>query len=190
VAKHLREADMEANLDATIALLERTPTALNAMLRGLPDAWTHSNEGGETWSVFDVVGHLIHADLADWLPRARWILEFGESKPFPPFDRSGHREITQGKSLPKLLDELAEVRAQKLNELRALDLQLEDFARCGKHPALGSATLSQLLATWAAHDLNHMHQISRIMAIQYREAVGPWQKYLGVMHCNGHGAAA
>jgi hypothetical protein len=181
---------MEANLDATIALLERTPTALNAMLRGLPDEWTHSNEGGETWSVFDVVGHLIHADLADWVRRARWILEFGNSKPFPPFDRSGHFEITQGKSLAQLLDELAEVRAQKLNELRALDLQPEDFARCGQHPALGPANLSQLLATWAAHDLNHIHQISRIMAIQYREATGPWQKYLGVMHCNGHSAAA
>ena len=112
---------MEANLDATIALLERTPIALNAMLRGLPDAWTHSNEGGETWSAFDVVGHLIHADLADWIPRARWILEFGESKPFPPFDRGGHREITHGKSLAQLLDEFAEVRAEKLNELRALE---------------------------------------------------------------------
>jgi hypothetical protein len=181
---------MEANLDATIALLERTPTALNTMLRGLPNVWTHSNEGGETWSVFNVVGHLIHADLADWIPRARWILEFGESEPFPPFDRGGHAKITQGKSLPQLLDEFATVRADMLNELRTLDLQPEDFARCGKHPALGSATLSQLLATWAAHDLNHMHQISRIMAIQYREAVGPWQKYLGVMLCTGHGAAA
>jgi len=181
---------MEANLDATIALLERTPTALNAMLRGLPDAWTHSNEGGETWSAFDVVGHLIHADLADWIPRTHWILEFGESKPFPPFDRGGHLEITQGKSLAQLLDEFAEVRAEKLNELRALNLKAEDFAHCGQHPALGSATLVQLLATWAAHDLNHVHQISRIMAFQYREAVGPWHKYLGVMHCSGHSAPA
>ena len=181
---------MEANLDATIALLERTPTALNAMLRGLPHEWTHSNEGGETWSAFDVVGHLIDADLDDWIPRARWILDHGDAKPFPPFDRGGHREITQGKSLAQLLDEFAAVRADKLNELRALDLQPEDFARGGQHPALGSATLSQLLATWAAHDLNHIHQISRIMAFQYREAVGPWQKYLGVMHCNGHGASA
>lgn len=181
---------MEANLDATIALLERTPTALISMLRGLPDAWTHGNEGGETWSAFDVVGHLIHADLADWIPRARWILEFGESTPFPPFDRGGHRQITQGKSLVQLLDEFAEVRAEKLNELRALDLQPDDYARSGQHPALGSATLSQLLATWAAHDLNHIHQISRIMAFQYREAVGPWHKYLGVMHCNGHSAPA
>jgi len=181
---------MEAHLDVTIALLERTPTALNAMLRGLPDSLTRSNEGGETWSPFDVVGHLIHADLADWMPRARWILEFGESEPFPPFDRNGHKQMTQGKSLAQLLDEFTEVRAEKLNDLRSLNLQLEDFARCGRHPALGSATLAQLIATWAAHDLNHVHQISRIIAFQYREAVGPWQKYLGVMHCNGHGASA
>ena len=181
---------MEAKLDASIALLERTPKALDAMLRDLPDAWTHSNEGGETWSVFDVVGHLIHADLDDWVPRARWILDFGESKPFPPFDRGGHRQFTRGKSLAELLDEFAQVRSEKLNELRALNLQTADLARRGQHPALGSATLSQLLATWAAHDLNHLHQISRIMATQYREAVGPWHKYLGIMHCNGHGASA
>jgi hypothetical protein len=160
------------------------------MLRGLPDALIHSNEGGETWSALDVVGHLIHADLTDWIPRAQWILEFGESKPFPPFDRAGHREITQGKSLVQLLDEFANVRAGNLVDLRSMSLQPEDFARRGQHPALGSATLSQLLATWAAHDLNHLHQIARIMAHQYRDAVGPWQKYLGVMHCSGHSAPA
>jgi hypothetical protein len=181
---------MKANLDTTMALLERTPKALDAMLRDLPDAWTHSNEGGETWSVFDVVGHLIYADHDDWVPRARWILEFGESKPFPPFDRGGHRQITRGKSLAELLDEFAQVRSEKLNELRAMNLQTSDLARHGQHSALGSATLSQLLATWAAHDLNHLHQISRIMANQYREATGPWHKYLGVMHCDGHSASA
>ena len=181
---------MEVNLVATITLLERTPKTLDTMLRGLPDVWTNGNEGGETWSVFDVVGHLIHADLSDWIPRTRWILEAGESKPFPPFDRAGHQQITQGKSLPQLLDEFAEVRVEKLNELRSLNLRPEDLVRCGRHPALGSATLSQLLATWAAHDLNHLHQISRIMAHQYVEAVGPWHKYLGVMHCDGHSALA
>jgi hypothetical protein len=181
---------MEANLDTSIALLERTPTALNTLLRGLPDAWVRSNEGGETWSAFDVVGHLIHADLTDWIPRARSILEFGESKPFPPFERGDHRQITQGKSLAQLLDEFAEVRAEQLNELRALELQPADLTRSGQHPALGSASLQQLLATWVAHDLNHIHQISRVMAFQYREEVGPWHKYLGVMHCNGHSAPA
>jgi hypothetical protein len=181
---------MDAKLDTTIALLERTPKALDAMLRDLPDTWTHCNEGGETWSVFDVVGHLIHADLDDWVPRARWILEFGESRPFPPFDRGGHRQITRGKSLNELLDEFARIRSEKLSELRGLNLQAADLERRGQHPALGSVTLSQLVATWAAHDLNHLHQISRIMANQYRDGVGPWHKYLGVMHCNGHSASA
>jgi hypothetical protein len=181
---------MEANLDNTIALLENMPQALDALLRTLPEAWTHSNEGGNTWTVFDVVGHLIHADLTDWMPRARWILEYGESKPFPPFDREGHRQITQGKTLAQLLDEFEKTRSEMLHELRALNLRPEDFDRRGQHPALGSATLGQLLSTWAAHDLNHLHQISRIMAHQYREAVGPWQQFLGVMHCNGHSAPA
>ena len=117
---------MNANLDTAIAMLERTPKALNAMLRDLPDAWTHCNEGGETWSVFDVVGHLIHADLDDWVPRARWILEFGESKPFPPFDRGGHRQITLGKSLAQLLDEFAQGTFREA-ERAAWD----EFADCG-----------------------------------------------------------
>jgi hypothetical protein len=181
---------LEFELSTTIALLERTPQALDALLRGLPEAWTHRNEGGATWTVLDVIGHLIHADLTDWMTRVNWILEFGEAEPFPPFDREGHKQNVQSKSLPQLLDEFATVRAEKLAELRTLNLQPADFVRRGQHPALGSATLSQLLATWAAHDLNHLHQISRIMAYQYREAAGPWQKYLGVMHCNGHGAAA
>lgn len=181
---------MEANLETTIALLERTPKSLDALLRGLPDALTHANEGGETWNVLDVVGHLIHADLIDWMTRAQWMMEFGESRQFPPFDREGHRQNIAGKTLPHLLDEFSQVRAEKLNELCALGLKPEDFDRLGWHPGLGTVTLAQLLATWAAHDLNHLHQISRIMACQYREATGPWQKYLGVMHCNGHGAAA
>lgn len=185
-----RRPELKAVPDTTIALLERTPKALDALLRNLPDALTLSNEGGRTWTVYDVVGHLIHADQTDWMLRARWIMEFGDSKPFPPFDREGHRHFTQGKSLHQLLDEFSSVRCQKLSELRAMNLQPEDFERRGQHPALGSATLGQLLATWAAHDLNHLHQISRIMAHQVREATGPWQKYLGVMHCNGHGAPA
>ncbi len=181
---------MEVNIDTTIALLDRTPKALNALLRDLPDTLTHANESGETWSVLDVVGHLIHADLTDWMTRAQWLMEFGESKQFPAFDREGHRQNIAGKALPQLLDEFSQVRSDKLNELHALELKPEDFGRRGWHPGLGTVTLGQLLATWAAHDLNHLHQISRIMAYQYREATGPWRKYLGVMHCNGHGAAA
>jgi hypothetical protein len=182
----LHRVVMAHNLHDTVALLERTPTALNAMLRGLPEAWTQHNEGEGTFTVLDVVGHLIHADRADWMPRARMILEFGESKPFDPFDRWGHVEICRGKSLPQLLDEFAQVRAGCLEELRALNLQPKQLELRGHHPALGPVTLSNLLATWAAHDLTHLHQASRIMAHQYRDEVGPFAAFLGVLKCNGH----
>ena len=173
-------------LQDTVALLTRTPSTLNTLLRDLPDAWTLSNEGENTWSAFDVVGHLIHADHSDWIPRAKVILQYGETRAFDPFDREGHKQLVQGKSLPQLLDEFAALRLTKLDELRALNLQPEDLDRRGKHPALGKVTLAELLATWAAHDLTHLHQISRIMAHQYREAVGPFANYLGVMKCQGH----
>jgi len=179
---------MQASLDKTIAVLESTPDALNGMLRNLPVEWTHSNEGGKSWSVFDVVGHLIHCDLGIWMFRSRWILENGESQPFPVFDREGHRQLTEGKSLSQLLDEFALIRAKKLNELRAMNLKPEDFNRVGKHPVLGAITIGHVISTWPVHDLNHLHHISRIMASQYREAVGPMEKFLGVMHCEGHGA--
>jgi len=177
---------MEHNLEHTIALLTCTPAALNALLRDLPEAWTLRNEGEKTWSVFDVVGHLIYAERMNWIPRARMLLQFGESRAFEPFDRTGYVRESQGKSLGQLLDEFARVRSESLGELRALNLQPEDLARRGRHPAVGVVTLSELLATWAAHDLTHLHQISRIMAHQYREAVGPWSKFLGVLQCAGH----
>ena len=179
---------MEHKLSHSIVLLTRTPATLNALLRDLPEPWTAANEGENTWSVFDVVGHLIHGERTDWMPRAKRILEFGESKPFDPFDRFAQNRESQGKSLPQLLDEFATLRTQNLMELRSLNLQSQDFQRRGRHPSLGTVTLSELLATWAAHDLTHLHQISRIMAYQYREAVGPWHKFLGVMHCTGHSA--
>ena len=179
---------MQHNLQETISLLSRTPAALNALLRDLPEAWTLRNEGEKTWSAFDIVGHLIHGECTDWMPRAKMILQFGESKAFEPFDRWAQERESQGKSLAQLLDEFARLRSENLNELRALNLQIEDLARHGRHPALGVVTLSQLLATWAAHDLTHLHQISRVMAHQYREAVGPWSAYLGVLHCASHSA--
>jgi hypothetical protein len=179
---------MEKTLSNTIALLSRTPAVLNALLRDLPDEWTYRNEGENTFSPFDVVGHLIHAERTDWMPRAKVVLQHGESAAFEPFDRWGHLEECESKSLPELLDEFAEVRAQNLSELRGLNLRREDLARCGRHPALGTVTLSELLATWAAHDLDHLHQISRTMAHQHREAVGPWRVYLGVLQCQAHGA--
>jgi len=177
---------MEHNLEHTIALLTRTPAALNALLRDLPEPWTFRNEGEKTWNVFDVVGHLIHGERTDWIPRAKMVLQFGETKPLEPFDRLGHERESQDKSLGQLLDEFARARSESLNELCALNLRPEDLARRGRHPALGVVTLSELLATWAAHDLTHLHQISRIMAHQYRQAVGPWSAYLGVLQCAGH----
>jgi len=176
----------EFKLDDTIALLSNTPPALNALLRNLPEAWIHQREGGDSWTAFEVVGHLIHGERTDWMPRARMILQHGDSRPFDVFDRGGHKQDIQGKSIGQLLDEFAHVRSENLTALRSLNLQSGDFTRRGMHPALGGVTLSQLLATWAAHDLTHIHQISRIMAYQYRETVGPWSAYLGVMRCNGH----
>lgn len=177
---------MEQDLRHTVALLTRTPAALDALLRDLPDAWTSHNEGADSWSAYDVVGHLIHGERTDWMPRAKRILEFGESRAFDPFNREAQFHDSAGPSLIQRLDEFARLRAGNLNELRSLNLCGEDFARCGRHPALGIVTLSQLLATWAAHDLSHLHQISRILAHQYREAVGPWSAYLGVLQCDGH----
>src|SRR5438552_9203867 len=181
---------MEFDLQQTIALLSCTPSALNALLRDLPQAWTHANEGGKTWNPFDIVGHLIHGERTDWMPRARMILQFGESKAFEPFDRLAQERESQGKSLARLLDEFALLRGESLDQLRDLNLRPEDLARRGRHPALGVVTLSQLLAAWVVHDLTHLHQISRVMAHQYRNAVGPWSKYLGVLECAGHSSPA
>jgi hypothetical protein len=178
---------MKHDLEHTVALLARIPAALNALLRDLPEEWTLHHEGENTWSVFDIVGHLIHAERTDWMPRTRVILQSGETQPFPPFDRLGHVRESQGKSLGQLLDEFARARSENLEQLHALHLRPEDMERRGRHPTLGTVTLSELLATWAAHDLTHLHQISRVMAHQYRETVGPWSAYLGVLHCNGHG---
>jgi hypothetical protein len=177
---------MEHNTQDTIALLARTPAALDALLRGLPETWTHRNEGENTWSPFDIVGHLIDGEHTDWIPRVKIILQFGESKSFERFDREGFRRITQNKSLGQLLDEFARHRSENLDQLRALNLQPQDLERRGQHPTLGVVTLSELLATWASHDLTHLHQISRVMAHQYRDSVGPWIKFMGVFNCNGH----
>jgi hypothetical protein len=177
---------MKHNLQSTVALLTRTPATLDALLRELPEEWTHRSEGESTWSARDIVGHLIHGERTDWMPRAKTILQFGETRPFAPFDREGFARESHNKSLPQMLEEFAHLRSENMDQLRALKLQPEDLERRGQHPALGSVTLSQLLATWAAHDLTHLHQISRVMAHQYREAVGPWSRFLGVLDCKGH----
>jgi len=181
---------MGHELENAIALLERTPAALNALLRGLPEAWTEANEGGNTWSVSTVVAHLVQCEHEDWMLRARHILASGEAQPFAPFDREGHVRYKGGKTLPQLLDEFTRARAEGLDALRALKLTAQDLERRGRHPSFGAVTLSELLVAWAAHDLTHLHQISRIMAHQVREAAGPWVRFMGVMHCAGHSEAA
>ena len=180
---------MEHNLQETIALLSRTPTALETLLLGLSDTWISRNEGNGTWNAFGVIGHLVHGERADWIPRAKRILQHGQTIAFDPFDRLAQERESLGKSLQDLLEEFARLRAGNLAELDRMKLSPEDLERKGRHLSLGVVTLSQLLATWAAHDLTHLHQISRIMAHQYREAVGHWSAYLGVMHCEGHSAS-
>jgi|SRR5882672_225068 len=178
----------EFNLAESIAVLTRTPASLNTLLRGLPDTWVRGNEGKDTWSAFDIVGHLIVGERTDWMPRARIILEHGEARPFDPYDRFAQSREGGDRSLELLLDDFARLRAENLAALQSLTLQPEDLERRGRHPRLGVVTLSELLATWAVHDLTHLHQLSRVMAHQYRDAVGPWSAYLGVLHCEGHSA--
>lgn len=178
----------EFNLAEAVAILSRTPATLDAMLRGLPGTWVRCNEGKDSWNAFDIVGHLIVGERTDWMPRLRIILENGEARPFEPFDRFAQLRETQGKSLEQLLDDFARLRGENLAALQGLNLQAADFTRRGKHPALGTVTLAELLATWTVHDFTHMHQLSRVMAYQYRDAVGPWRAYLGVLQCAGHSA--
>jgi hypothetical protein len=157
-------------------------------LRGLPDIWVRGDEGHDTWSAFDIVGHLIVGERTDWMPRVRILLDHGEARPFDAFDRFAQSRENKAQSLEQLLDDFARLRRENLAALLALNLQSEHLTRRGRHPRLGVVTLSQLLATWAVHDLTHVHQLSRVMAHQYRDAVGPWSAYLGVLHCDGHSA--
>lgn len=181
---------MAHKLDNSLALLARTPAALDALLRGLPDAWTLRTEGEGTWTARDVVAHLAELERTDWMPRVRRLLEFGEARPFDPVDRQAFRRNARGKSLERLLGEFRRLRRKNLAAVRALRLERADLRRRGRHPSLGVVTLSELTAAWAGHDLTHLHQIARILAHQYREAVGPWDRYLGVLQCTGHSAAA
>lgn len=170
---------MQFSLNESITVLERTPTVMRALLEGLSDNWTMQNEGPETWSPFDVIGHLIHGEKTDWIPRTKIIL-YEEDKHFVPFDRFAQfREST--KSLKNLLDEFNELRTDNLEELRAMNLTGVDLLKTGIHPEFGEVTLKELLAAWVTHDLGHIVQVSRVMAKQYKEEVGPWPKYLKVL---------
>jgi hypothetical protein len=168
-------------LEECTALLARTPGVLNSLLRDLPDAWTSATEGEGTWSPYVVMGHLIHGERTDWIPRLSIILEHGRSHPFEPFDREAQFRDSAGRTLNELLDEFAALRSENLSRIEALHLSSDLLLLEGMHPALGAVTARQLLATWAAHDLAHILQISRVMARRYRHEVGPWAQYLSVM---------
>ncbi len=167
-------------LAEAVTLLGNTPGTLDALLRPLPEPWLAAHEGGETWSPHDVLGHLLHGERTDWLPRARIILQQGEEEPFPPFDRLAQKAEGR-RSLPALLDEFARLRASSLRDLQSLTLTDADLDRTGRHPVFGPVTLRELLATWVAHDLDHLMQIARVLATQYSDEVGPWRRYLRVI---------
>lgn len=172
---------MDFDLAQGTTVLERTPQTLRALLTGLDPVWTDATEGPETWSPYIILGHLIHAERTDWIPRAELILAQGADRRFTPYDRFAQLRESQGKSLDDLLEEFARLRADSLTTLKGWRLTDIQFALMGEHPAFGAVTLKQLLATWVAHDLSHLAQIARVMAKQYREAVGPWRAYLPIM---------
>jgi DinB family protein len=172
---------MQFDLAEGIAVLERTPRVLRTLLAGLPDGFTRATEGPDTWSPFDVVGHLIHGERTDWMARLEIILSAGETRAFTPFDRFAQFEASRGKSLDVLLDTFEALREDNLARLASLRLSAADLGRRGRHPELGPVTLGQLLATWVAHDLSHLGQIARVMGKVYTEAVGPWVAYLPML---------
>lgn len=173
---------MEFELDKAKEVLQRTPATLNALLNDLPSDWVLANEGPETFSPYDVIGHLIEGEENDWIPRARIILEQGEARPFDKFDRFAMYEKSRGKSLSELLAEFEQLRGESLRQLDEMNLTPELLQKRGSHPALGVVTLSQLLSAWVVHDLGHIRQIVRVMAKQYREAIGPWTTYLTIVN--------
>ncbi len=172
---------MNFSVDKSMEILERTPATLNALLRGISDDWISNNEGPETWSPYDIIGHLIHGEKTDWIPRMEIILSGSGERQFEKFDRFAQFEASKGKTSDELLDEFIALREKNLLLLRSKNLRQADLAKTGIHPAFGEVTLAQLLATWAVHDLNHIAQISRVMAVQYKTAVGPWVEYLGIL---------
>jgi len=172
---------MNFDLAASVAVLERTPQTFRAMLGGLSPVWTDATEGPDSWSPWVILGHLIHGERDDWIPRAEIILEQGTDRRFTPYDRFAQFQESKGKSLAQLLEEFAELRGQNMATLRGWRITSKQLSLTGEHPEFGSVTLRQLLSTWVAHDLGHIAQTARVMAKQYREAVGPWRAYLPVL---------
>ncbi len=177
---------MNFNITEAIEILSRTPGTLRAMLAGLSDNWAKTNEGEKTWSPFDVLGHLIHGEETDWIPRLRIIIESGESRPFPPFDREAQFRKSKGKTLSELLDEFGRIRMENVATLKQAFAKGIELDKRGMHPALGSVTIRELLATWVVHDLDHLAQITRAMAGRYDDDVGPWKQYLGILKQKKH----
>lgn len=172
---------MNFNLNNCIEILSRTPAVLDSLLGGLSDEWIHNNEGEATWSPFDIVGHLIHGDKTDWIPRMKVILSDGPDKKFDPFDRFAQFEASKGKNIRQLLDEFKALRKKNIEILKSKNLDAQDLSKTGIHPEFGEVRLEQLLATWTAHDLSHLSQITRVMARQYTREVGPWKQYLPIL---------
>ena len=172
---------MEFQFDDALPVLRRTPAVLRTLLQDLPGPWIGATEGPSTWSPFDVVGHLIHGDRTDWMPRVEHILRHGDAVPFPAFDREAMFAASKGLSLDELLDTFGRLRTESLDRLAALGLTDADLARRGRHPEFGVVTLDQHLAAWVAHDLSHIGQMVRVMARQYSTAVGPWRAYLSIL---------
>jgi hypothetical protein len=182
IKSKLEVSEMEFQLKHAVEILEQTPQTLHSLMGGLSGAWILTNEGPDTWSPFDVVGHLIHGEETDWIPRAKIILEHGEARTFTPFDRFAFIEKSKGKTLHELLETFARLRKENLRVLQELKLEPPQFELKGTHPEFGPVTLGQLLATWVVHDLGHIEQIVRTMASQYRDNVGPWKAYLSILN--------
>ena len=172
---------MQFELSKSVEILERTPKVVKAMLDGLSDDWIRNNEGPETWSAYDIVGHLIHGEKTDWIQRIQIVLSDSADKKFTPFDRFAQKNTDQKRSIEDLILEFSELRKKNLMVLKALNITSDDLDCTGIHPDFGKVTLGQLLSTWAVHDLGHLAQISRVMAKQYIEEVGPWENYLGIL---------
>lgn len=172
---------MKFDLDKSIEILERTPFVLESLLNGISDDWTTTNEGPDTWSPYDVIGHLIHGEKTDWIARLEIVLSDGPNKTFAKFDRFAQFEESQGKTLDELLTEFKAIRNHNIARLRSKQITLSDLNRTAIHPMFGEVTLAQLLSTWVAHDLDHIFQIARVMAKQYKSEVGPWVEYLKIL---------
>lgn len=172
---------MDFEIGHAIEVLERTPAVLRTLLTGLSDPWIHNNYGQKTFSPFDVVGHLVHGEITDWLARAKIILEHGEAKPFEPFDRYAMYDASKGKTITELLDTFESLRRQNIEDLKALRLTPQQLLSRGTHPELGPITMKELLTMWAVHDLNHIAQIAKAMAFQYRDGVGPWLPFVSIL---------